>query len=104
MLALHRSARFCEVVVRSSLSAATLALGVGVTLAWLAIFGASALAMSAMAPPAARLAIETGHLAHLNAPPLTEWPIPVGRLQFDAYQLALDADDEIALAKITAVA
>ncbi len=103
MLALHCSAWFCALVVRRSPSAASLALVLGVTLVWLVIFGAIALARTATARPAAGFAIEPGHLAHLNAPPLTEWTIPVGRMQFDAYQLALDADDEEALAKVTAV-
>ena len=104
MSARYYPAGFCALAVRRSLSGATLALALGVTLVWLAIFGAMLLTMAAMAPPPAGLTIEPGHSAHLSARPLTEWQIPVGRMQFDAYQLALDADDELALAKVTAVA
>src|SRR5215216_5203759 len=103
MTALHSPVWLWELTVRRWVSWASLALGLSVTLVWLAIFGAVVLAMTAIAPPAAGLAIEPGHLAHVKASPLTEWSIPAGRVQFDAYQFALDADDEIALAKVAAV-
>jgi hypothetical protein len=47
--------------------------------------------------------IEEGHSAHLRALPVPEWSIPVDRLEFDAYNLALDRDDEKALATLAAV-
>src|SRR5688572_1472438 len=91
-------------VTRCRVSTATFLLGVG--LVWLVIFGAIVLAVPTVSTPANRLAlaVETGHAAHLHAPPLTEWPIPVGRMEFDAYNLALDSDDEVAIAKVEAIA
>ena len=76
----------------------------GVLAVWLGILGAAVLTMPSMAPPPSAFVIEPVHSAHLLAPPLLEWSIPSDRLEFDAYTLALERDDEMALAKIEAAA
>ena len=75
--------------------------GVAVIVAtwWLLISGSIALA----APmPAARdqlpdLAVAPGGLAHIHAPPLVAWSIPVNRQEFEAYNLAFAMDEDAAL-------
>jgi hypothetical protein len=100
------SAVRCARAVRSSVTIESLAIALGVTLVWLGIFEAITLTVPIEATPANRLMLapEPGRPAHLHALPGPEWSIPVGRLDFDAYNLALDRDDERALAIIVAVA
>src|SRR5688572_6873 len=89
---------------RNWVSLATLALGV--MLVWLVIFAAIVFTVPTVSTPAHRLGLTVapGRTAHLHAPPLSDWPIPVGRMEFDAYNLALDSDDEVAIAKVEAIA
>jgi hypothetical protein len=91
-------------MVRNWISSATFVLVLGVMLAWLGIFGIIELAMPPMALPSNGITLEPGRSAHLQALPVPEWSIPVGRLEFDAYNLALDRDDEKALAIMATVA
>src|SRR5437764_1290946 len=99
MAFLHGGALLCGLVVRKRVSATTLVLVFGVTAWWLMILGTT---LSTV--PTNALAGDPGRSAHLHAPPLTQWQIPVGRFDFDAYNLAVDADDELAIAKVTTVA
>src|SRR4051812_27884455 len=84
----------------------TLVLVLGVVVAWLGIFEAVEVIVSTGPMPVDGVAptLVPGRVARVHAPPVSEWSIPVDRVEFDAYNLALDRDDEKVLAVIETTA
>jgi hypothetical protein len=103
MAAFHPRVVLSVLMIQSWVSSARLTLVLSVMLIWLAIFGAIEFTMPSRALPSNGIDIEPGYSAHLRPLPAPEWSIPANRLDFDAYNLALDRDDEMAIARISAV-
>ena len=68
----------------------------GVTGFWLVAFWLASLTVPepARAARTPTVAILSGSLVHIYAPPLKEWPIPIDRTTFDDYRQAVLTDDE----------
>jgi hypothetical protein len=98
-VAVQSRAWLCVLAIPGRFGAVTTVLVLGVASWWLLIFGLIALVSppSAVGSESARLSVETGHLAHIHAPPLVSWAIPERRTEFDAYNLAVGIDDEQAI-------
>ena len=98
MAVLHSWALPWILLVRGRVGVGTTALGLAVAAWWLLIVGS--IVGTVPAPAAvAQLPdfVAPGRSVQISAPPRVRWSIPVGRIEFDAYNLAVDMDDETAL-------
>src|SRR5688500_4072783 len=91
-------------LLRRRASAATLIIVRGVATWWLLIVGV--VALTAPAPErlgrTPRFTFAPGASAHIYAPPLQAWPIPIDRATHDDYQRAVLEDDEGTLTDVVA--
>src|SRR5829696_5074531 len=86
-------------MARGRLAPATAALLLGVMAWWAMVFSAAGLVVSGLAAPVATPSIArvatvilpfiVGDTAHVYAPPLLAWPIPIDRTTFEDYQRAV---------------